>query len=411
MVFIYNIIMRLYQAGIALYAIRNSKAAKMIAGRKHIATDIVSGKMAGKRNLWVHCASVGEYEQALPLIALLKDHYQETKILVSFFSSSGYEYARQQQPQEWITYLPADNAKAMAEFIERLDPLLVFVIKYEFWYHMLHQLNKRNIPVFLVSGIFRKEQLFFSPLGGLHRKMLSFFTHFFVQNEESKTLLAGLKLNNVTVNGDTRFDRVIRISREPFADPVLDAFVAAGNNVFVAGSTWNSDIPVLKKIIATLPSDWKIIIAPHEMDHLDLDWLEEPYSFYSDNTPEMARVLIINRTGLLSRLYRYAFFVYVGGGFGKSIHNILEPVAYAKPVLIGPEFRKFSEAVVLTATHCVFVVKAENVADVIENEIFNKIKYAAISASLSAYIAANTNVSEKILVYLDRNSHSPVKVF
>lgn len=397
MIVLYNIGIRIYYLLVFMASLRNVKAKKWIAGRKSALQQLKEQKGKSTRTIWFHCASVGEYEQALPLIELMKESYGQFQILVTFFSPSGYEYARLKYPAQFITYLPLDTAANMRQYVKEADPVAVFIIKYEFWYHLLKTLSDENIPIFLISGIFRKQQLFFHPAGILHRKMLGFFTHLFVQDTGSADLLSTLNINQVTVAGDTRFDRVISNKSVPFHDTQIERF-AGEQHVFIAGSVWNSDIPVLKAIVEALPSEWRILIAPHEPGHFQTDWIAEPFCFYTTHSSPPARIMVLDTIGLLSRLYRFANFVYVGGGFGKGIHNILEPAVYFKPVLIGNNYHKFKEAHDLLALGAALTVNTENAAILIKNTIFDEIKYLQIVNSLKSYIAANTNLSEKILV-------------
>lgn len=400
MILLYNIAIRFYYSIIYIASLWNEKARKWVAGRKNISADL-SKKKSNNQTIWFHCASVGEYEQALPLIRLCKQKYGGFQVLVTFYSPSGYEYARKKFPDEWIVYLPLDTRHNISSFIHQVNPVFVFVIKYEFWYHMLSQLHDKNIPVFLVSGIFRKEQLFFSPFGTFQRKILHFFTHLYVQNEDSRALLKSIHIGNVTVTGDTRFDRVNENKNEIFHDLKIARFVTT-EKIFVAGSVWDSDIPVLKKIIDILPSDWKIMLVPHEINHFSTDWIIEPFIKYTDPEIGDSRILFIDTMGILSKLYRYAKFVYVGGGFGKGIHNILEPAVYCKPVFIGTRFHKFNEAAELVRLECAFSVNSENAGDFIKREIFDENKYQLTEDRLNRYMSVNTNLSEKILVYVDR---------
>ncbi len=377
----------------------DEKARKWIQGRKATASYVSDHK---QKTIWFHCASVGEFEQALPLISLCKVRYPESPILTTFYSPSGYEYAQKKYPTLGIAYLPLDTKSGMQNFISMVNPKMVFIIKYEFWYHLLNQLHQREIPLFLVAGIFRKEQLFFKGIiGALHRKMLGFFSYLLVQNEQSKLLLSEIGVQHVSVAGDTRFDRVAENKEVDFADAIIEKFVTT-EKVFVAGSVWNSDIPVLKSIIASLPKDWKVLIAPHEVKHFDTNWIAEPLNSYQSPNELSARIFLLDTVGILSKVYRYANFVYVGGGFGKGIHNILEPAIFLKPVLIGPNFKKFQEAVDLVGQGCAFVVNTENSAFLIENELFDKIKRAQLEIKMNAYMSANTNLSEKIMVYVSR---------
>jgi 3-deoxy-D-manno-octulosonic-acid transferase len=377
----------------------NEKAAKWIKGRRSVLKQIRQTKRLNCKTIWFHCASVGEYEPALPLIGMMEEQYGQYQILVTFYSPSGYEYAKAKYPSQCITYLPLDTVGNVKAFIAEADPVAVFVIKYEFWYHLLATLKRKHIPVFLVSGIFRKEQLFFHFAGGFYRKILHFFTHFFVQDQESLDLLRSVQIENVTVAGDTRFDRVLSNRNSPFSDAKIETFTGH-DPVFIAGSVWNTDIPVLRSIMDALPAGWKILIAPHEIAHFQTDWIREPFCTYSSLQDSGGRVMIIDTMGILSKLYRLSTFVYVGGGFGRGIHNILEPAVYLKPVLIGQNYHKFKEARDLLALGGAFSVNSENAGFLVKNTMLDENKYLQIVNLLNAYITANSNLSEKILVFV-----------
>ena len=391
MVLIYNIGIRVYHLAILLACLWNEKARKWIAGRK---TGFQHFAKHDEKSIWFHCASVGEFEQAQPLIALCKARNPESPILITFFSPSGYEYASKKYPDDRIAYLPLDTKNGMREFISKANPRMVFVIKYEFWYHMLQQLHQQGIPIFLVAGIFRREQLFFNSLFG-------FFSHLFVQNEQSKSLLDSIHVHEVTVGGDTRFDRVAENKKADFADAIIDKFIAT-DKVLVAGSVWNSDIPVLKSLIDSLPQDWKFIIAPHEVNHFDTSWISEATCSYQNSNGSPSRILILDIVGILSKVYRYANFVYVGGGFGKGIHNILEPAVYSKPILFGPNYLKSQEAVDLLELQAAFIVNAKKVGNLIKETLLDKNNRALLEKKINAYMSANTYLSEKIWVYVSR---------
>ncbi len=401
MILLYSIFIRIYYFGVYLAAFWNKKAQQWIEGRKALYQNLHQQIPSHQQPIWFHCASVGEFEQALPLIHQCNKKYSQSPILLTFFSPSGYEYAKAKYPDWLIAYLPLDTQKQMSLFIATCKPAMVFVIKYEFWYHMLAELHKKKIPTFLVSGIFRDNQLFFKSYGAFYRKILHFFTHLFVQNESSLHLLQSIQVNHATLAGDTRFDRVVENKNTFFSDHKIENWID-GHKVFMAGSVWDSDIPLLQKIIAGLPADWKIIFAPHEINHFKTHWINEPFITYTTMSDEKARFCIINTMGILSKLYRYADLVYVGGGFGKGIHNILEPAVYAKPILIGPHFHKFDEAHNLVSKGCAFSVNPQNVDFVLHHHIFDKNKYQAIEKQLIEYISTNTNLSEKIMVLIDR---------
>lgn len=374
----------------------------MIQGRKKDALiDDLSGIKKDKKYIWFHAASVGEYEQALPLIQLL-DKNEKYEIAVSFFSSSGYEYTKNKYPQYIIFYLPFDRKKSIENITNIISPVAVIVVKYEFWYHFLHTMYSRKIPLFLVSSHFRKNQIFFKKWGVIHRKMLDFFTIIFVQSEESKTLLYGIQKNNVQISGDSRWDRVKSIAEEHFNDLKIADFIK-NRKVFIAGSIWESDLGILEKIYKILPSNFCMICVPHEPSHFNKNNLKFPilnYSTYS-YTHNNGDVLWIDTIGLLSRIYRYAHCAYIGGGFGKGIHNITEAVIYKIPILIGPNYKKFREAVILTQEKIAFEVNIKNAEEILNKYILENNTYIEMKNKINAVIAENTNQTEKMMVLIE----------
>jgi 3-deoxy-D-manno-octulosonic-acid transferase len=400
---LYTIGIRVYYLGLWIASFGHIKAKKFMEGRKSIPQDTEHLRNSSRPCIWIHCASVGEFEQAYPLIQLLRNEYQGYIYHISFFSPSGYDYAKKKYPSESISYLPFDTPIHIDYFVRRLQPKLVILVKYEFWYNLLSYLHQNQIPVVSVSSIFRANQLYFAWYGKPYQRILSKINHFFVQQEESANLLISIGIKQVTVSGDTRFDRVLENSLTPFSDSILESFVSSFK-VFVAGSAWNSDIPALKTILQKLGSDWRIIIAPHEIGHFDTQWLEENCSFYTKYTPSNSRVLILDTIGLLSKVYRFADLSYVGGGFDKGLHNVLEPIVYGKPVLIGPKFQKFNEVVNLVKLGCVFPFDEKVSNPHLEEAIQqNGPLLDEIKTKIEAYMASNANVSEKIAVYLRRS--------
>ncbi|MBL7766594.1 MAG: hypothetical protein JNJ58_10900 [Chitinophagaceae bacterium] len=385
---------------IRLAGLFNSKAAKIIAGRNRMEKDL-DRLDPNLKTVWFHCASVGEFEQALPLIRCIQEKYSRHQILVSFFSSSGYEFAQKKYPELIICYLPADLPGDMRSLIQRINPMIAIFIKYEFWFNLLTELKVRNVPTFLVSGIFRSSQVFFKFYGDFFRKGLQAFQHFFVQDEESAALLAGIGLKNVSISGDTRFDQVLFLKSQSFSNDVILDF-KGDSKLFIAGSVWNSDIPVLVKIINLLPETFKVVLVPHEPSHFDISLLPGKPDLYSQTPRGDSRILILDTMGMLSKVYRWASLVYVGGGFGKGIHNILEPAVFGVPILIGPNHRKFREALALCKEEVAFAVEPEKIGDSdIQKWVGNEEFLAGLKARSDHYIAANTNVSAQIAVFLN----------
>jgi 3-deoxy-D-manno-octulosonic-acid transferase len=346
MLLIYNIGISLYFCAIYVASFFNKKAKLWLKGRNNV----VYKKF--EKSLWFHFASLGEFEQGRPLLEHVRKNQPETKIVVTFFSPSGYEIRKSTPLADAAYYLPLDTATNAREFIEAINPEAAIFTKYEYWYHYFNELHKREIPLYVISGIFRSDQVFFKWYGGLHRRMLGFVTYFFVQDAVSKELLQSLGVTNVEVSGDTRFDRVWANAREPKELHVINQF-KNGHKLFIAGSTWPDD----EALVATLVkdyADWKFIFAPHEIDEDKIEKLTGllplnsviRYSQIETNQISLNnyQTLIIDNIGMLSSLYQYADVAFIGGGFGVGIHNTLEAAAFGLPVIFGPNYDKFKEA-------------------------------------------------------------------
>lgn len=350
MAFIYNISIRLYSLAVRLASPFNEKARQWVNGRKGI-FEKMALQIDGKKPIaWFHSSSLGEFEQGRPVIEAFRKQYPDYAILLTFFSPSGYEIRKNYAGADYIFYLPADTLKNARRFMQIVNPKVALFIKYDFWYNYLNQLNKRNVPTFVFSSIFRPQQTFFKWYGGWYRKMLKFFTVLFVQDENSRKLLAGIGINNVQIGGDTRFDRVYDIVQQAKPQPIIERFVS-DSKVLVAGSTWIGDEQLLCRYANE--HDIKMIIAPHETTEANVGRVEGycngKVAKYTDaqtdaSIVDNAQVLIINCIGLLSSLYRYGQVAYIGGGFGKGIHNTLEAATYGVSVVFGPKYQKFREA-------------------------------------------------------------------
>ena len=347
---IYNLIIYLYLLGVAIYSRFNEKVRKMWRGERE-AFRILREKVDPQaKYVWFHAASLGEFEQGRPLMEQLRRNHPEYKILLTFFSPSGYEVRKNYEGADIICYLPLDTITNARRFLRAIRPVKAYFIKYEFWYNYLHILKHRGVPVYSVSSIFRPDQVFFKWYGRQYGRVLNCFTHFFVQNEVSKELLGKIGITNVTIVGDTRFDRVLQIKEAAKQLPVVEAF-AQDHQVFVAGSSWPPDEEIFIKYFNQHP-EWKLIIAPHVIgeDHLrQIEKLLEGrkivrYTEATEANVRDAEVLIINCFGLLSSIYHYGDVAYVGGGFGVGIHNLLEAAVWDVPVFFGPNNQKFQEA-------------------------------------------------------------------
>jgi 3-deoxy-D-manno-octulosonic-acid transferase len=347
---IYNLVIYLYLLGVAVYSRFDEKVRMMWRGEREAFRILREKVDPNAKYVWFHAASLGEFEQGRPLIERLRKEHPEYKILLTFFSPSGYEVRKNYEGADIICYLPLDTITNARRFLRLVQPVAAFFIKYEFWYNYLHILKHRGVPVYSVSSIFRPEQVFFKWYGRQYRRVLNCFTHFFVQNEISKELLAKIHITNVTVVGDTRFDRVLQIKEAAKQLPIVEAF-KQNDQVFVAGSSWAPDeeifIPYFKK-----HPEWKMIIAPHVIGEEHLRQIEKllegrkvvRYTEATETDARNADVLIIDCFGLLSSIYHYGEIAYVGGGFGVGIHNVLEAAVWDVPVFFGPNNQRFQEA-------------------------------------------------------------------
>lgn len=337
--------------GVAIASLFNKKVKKMWAGERQ-AVKVLKEKVAPEaRYIWFHAASLGEFEQGRPLIEHLRETHPEYKILLTFFSPSGYEVRKNYEGADIICYLPLDTIRNARRFLRAVKPVMAFFIKYEFWYNYLHILQHRGVPTYSVSSIFRPDQIFFQWYGRQYGRVLKCFTHFFVQNMESKALLSKLGITDVDVVGDTRFDRVLQIKEASKQLPIVEQFTAHAQKVFVAGSSWLPDEEIFIKYF-DIHKDWKLIIAPHVISDEHLSQIFEllkgrrvvRYTEATEKNVKDAEVLIIDCFGLLSSIYHYGTVSYVGGGFGVGIHNVLEAAVWDIPVVFGPNNKHFQEA-------------------------------------------------------------------
>ena len=351
----YNIIMYIIQLGVAIGSIFNDKLRKMWQGEQDAVQTLRKKVDPDADYIWFHAASLGEFEQGRPLMEQIKKSYPQYKILLTFFSPSGYEVRKNYEGADIITYLPIDTVGNARQFLRTVRPVMAFFIKYEFWYNYLHILQYRGIPAYSVSSIFRPDQVFFKWYGRGYGRVLKCFTRFFVQNEESKKLLDSIGIHDTMVVGDTRFDRVLQIKEASKQLPIVERFVKGTpedkKKVFVAGSSWQPDEEIFLKYFNN-HRDWKLIVAPHVIgeDHLKFifslikDKKVVRYTQATEDNVAEADVLIIDCFGLLSSVYHYGDVAYVGGGFGVGIHNVLEAAVWGMPVLFGPNNKHFAEA-------------------------------------------------------------------
>lgn len=411
LIIFYQLFLFLYRTGIRIASLFNSKARLWIRGRQQVFEQLKAVRTSSAQKvIWMHAASLGEYEQGKPVLRLLQTKYPGAKIVVTFFSPSGYEIIQPKQEFEHVLYLPMDSYFHARKWLKILKPNLVLWVKYEYWYYYLREINKRKIPLLLVSGVFRENQVFFRWYGGLYRRMLHYFSHFFLQNEESALLLKRLVAQDrITVSGDTRCDRVILTAERFQPIPEIEKFCAERNTV-VMGSTWPADEQVWAHYIANHPEK-RFIIAPHEIDEENIARLQQliPGSVLFTNLSENSgtkNCVIINNIGMLSRLYHYGHITYVGGGFGDNgLHNILEPAVFGKPVLFGPVFYKSFEARdLIDATGAISIntaLELEEAADALFNNPADRI---ARGSAARDYIYRNAGASEKIVKHIQNTA-------
>jgi 3-deoxy-D-manno-octulosonic-acid transferase len=399
-IYLYSFLVRL----VAFFG--NTKAKQLSTGQKQVWTQLQTRLRKGERRVWIHCASVGEFEQGRPLMEDLRARFPQYKIVVTFFSPSGYELRKDYAGADYVFYLPYDTARNANRFVKSVNPEIVYFIKYEFWRNYLKAIKRRQIPLYLVSAIFRREQVFFKWYGGWYRKLLAAFTHFFVQNGESKELLASAGYNNVTVTGDTRFDRVCRIFDSAKQLPEIEQFVNR-QPCIIAGSTWTPDEEIISCYINTDTRKNKWIIAPHELHENQINRLIASitartvrYSQLSKTNPDDYQVLLIDNIGMLSSLYRYGTAAYIGGGFGKGIHNTLEAAVYGIPVFFGPAYKKFQEAVDMVALGGALPIQDyDDFESKLNNLLDNPDKAKKLGALAGAFVASGRGATEKILKF------------
>ncbi|MDN3595260.1 3-deoxy-D-manno-octulosonic acid transferase [Zunongwangia endophytica] len=404
---IYNLLTNLTKAALPLPAQFNPKLKLFVEGRKSVFQKLETLDLS-EEWIWFHAASLGEFEQAVPIMEAMKKNYPNYRILVSFYSPSGYENKKSHPLADAIVYLPIDTPSNAKRFVTTLQPKLAFFIKYDIWPNFLKELKDHQIRTFLISGAFRKDQIYFKPYGSLFREALHVFEHIFLQNESSKALLETITIENTTVSGDTRFDRV---ARQLEYDNTLN-FVAEfkqNKTCIVAGSTWPEDDAILLDYINTAPEEVKFIIAPHEIKPEKIARLKAQISkntilFSEKNNAEIQQyqVLIIDTIGLLTKIYNYADVAYVGGAAGTSgLHNILEPATFGVPIIIGKNFEKFPEARQLQKLAGLFsVASAEEFKDATTKLVDDKTFREKTGMISGHFINSNTGATAAVISYL-----------
>ena len=399
MLLLYILGIRIYSLIISIFSLFNTKAKLFIDGRKDIFEQIKLRINPEDQPVWFHFASLGEFEQGRPVLEALKNRYPAKKIVVTFFSPSGYEIRKNYALAD-VFYLPIDTAKNARLFVDLVNPEIAIFTKYEFWHFYFKELKSRDIPLYVISGIFRPQQAFFKWYGGFYRQILKAVTYFFVQNEQSKTLLHSIGLNNAALSGDTRFDRVYENAQNPKKLDIVETFIKASPTI-ICGSTWPEDEKLLVSLCKENPK-WKFIIAPHEIHESHLESIEKQFSgnnirfsaLNSQPADKDAQILIIDNIGMLSSLYQYGKVAYIGGGFGAGIHNTLEAAAFGLPVVFGPKYAKFQEAKdLITIGAAKSISSAEELINAFQ--ILSKSEIA--SAAAKKYVEDKKGATKQIL--------------
>lgn len=404
MIIFYRLSILLYGFAIKVAAIFNKKAALWISGRKLFFENLPP--ITAERVQWFHCASLGEFEQARPLIESWNEKYPEDFILVTFFSPSGYEIQKDYTVADYVCYLPLDTRKNANRFVKHFNPTNVFFIKYEFWLNFIDAANRNNTKLFSVSTLLRPNQRFFKWYGGVFRKRLSYFSHFFVQNEATADLLSSIRINNKTVTGDTRFDRVYNRTVNHSENNLIANWLTK-EKAFVIGSSWPVDESFLIPFINSY--NGKVIIAPHEVNEKHIQQIEaqlssvyEKYTSVSKLIKPETKVLILDCIGVLADAYKYGEIAYVGGAFGSGLHNILEPAAFRLPVIFGPKHKKFPEAQLFIDKKVGFSISDADQFEATYKKVQKNIY--PIQQQLEKLIQANLGATDKIIDFLDSNN-------
>jgi len=436
MVILYRVIIFVYYQLIRLAALFNKKAGKWVEGRKDLFQEIAEEVDSDQRHTWFHFASLGEFEQGRSVLEQYKKEWPEHLIVVTFYSPSGYEIRKNYSLADHVFYLPADTPGNARRFLALINPEKAFFTKYDYWYFFFRELHERKIPLYMVSSIYRKDQVFFKWYGGFFRKMLDFVSHFFVQNQESVHLLQQVGFKNITLAGDTRFDRVVKVAEMVRELPIV-SFFATGHRVLVAGSTWSQDVEKLQAFHQVF-SEWKIIIAPHEVNEssiretrelfpegilyselsnymhkqqlqvenhrknqIDMDLVYQNTSTLSDHIEEhKSPILIMDNVGMLSSLYGYGDIAYIGGGFGNGIHNTLEAAAYGMPVLFGPRYHKFQEAKDLIQAKAAFSINDERELILVMEELMDYEVRLEAGKRAVGYVNQQAGATARIMDFL-----------
>lgn len=410
MLFVYNVFINCYFTLIKIAAFFRKDAKKWVNGRA-VFDQKISEFSALKNSVWIHAASLGEFEQGRPLIEKIKSKFPNQKIVLTFFSPSGYDIQKNYSNADIVTYFLSDNKSDVKRMLELFKPSLVIFIKYEFWFHTIKEIIDRKIPLVFISTVMRKDSYLLNPIASQLLRLLARVDKIFLQDKTSFKLLEQREFRNIELVGDTRLDRVIEIASQEFSDDIILHFIS-NRKVLVIGSLWESDLNVITLDLHNfIHEGWKIIIAPHKIEAQILKSIESIFydktSRYSSYENMDKQVLLIDQIGLLSRLYRFADFVYIGGGFGQGIHNILEPLAYCKPVAFGPKFHKFKEAEIAIEFAYGFEINEAGELVAIATKMTDS-ELKRYKQSIQEYLDQNRDASEKIFQYLQAKKWIPI---
>ncbi|MCC6279409.1 MAG: 3-deoxy-D-manno-octulosonic acid transferase [Saprospiraceae bacterium] len=422
---LYDIAIRIFVLLTHVAALFDQKAKLWVAGRRHWRQSLaqsVSTALVPKdsgRTLWIHAASLGEFEQGRPVIEAVREQFPDWRIVLTFFSPSGYEIRKNYPHADLVCYLPSDTRRNAADFLDLIRPDVAIFVKYEFWANYLFALRKRGVPTLLVSALFRKSQPFFQWYGAFWKKMLSCFTHIFVQNKDSAEMLQKIGFQHVSIAGDTRIDRVISIAGQASENALLAAFEKKSSSgetapLLIAGSTWPPDEAILTDVMRfPVFEGFKWVLAPHDPSQSSVGRLQSAcpndtpgavltYSQANTDSARQAKVLIINNVGLLNTLYRYGRVAYIGGGLGKGIHNTLEPAAFGLPIIFGPKYTRFEEARQFVARGGAFVVHDAAELSAVLLQLQDADFYKNASRAVLGYLEENRGATEQVVLFLRR---------
>lgn len=402
MKFLYQISLFFYSLLVKIASLFNHKAKLWVKGRKNTFAYLKTHLSPDDEICWFHCASLGEFEQGKPLMEKIKQTHPHKKILVTFFSPSGYEYRKNSPLADFVCYLPNDNAKNARKFIRLVRPKQAYFVKYEFWYFYLKELYNTNIPTYLIAGVFRPNQPFFKWYGAFHQQMLGFFTHFFLQNKASEELLQGIGFTNTTTSGDTRIDQVFDNSQSPKQLSLIERFTQ-NNPTIILGSSWEKEEEIISEYITTTDKKFQYIIAPHDISKSHIEHLKNmltvPYLLYSEATLENIlnhSILIIDNIGMLANCYQYTDIAFIGGGFSGALHNVLEPAAFGNAILFGDKINKFHEAQALIDAYAAFSISSLDDFIAVVNHLMMKENMENTQNAAKKYVVENVGATDRI---------------